>query len=53
MTYDILKETFCIYCQKYFGNPNELQAHVMRDHSGTFAASSIRKARKFARTTKP
>lgn len=44
--YDILRETFCIYCQRQFASPANLQRHVLNKHPNTYASSSILKARR-------
>ena len=45
MTYDILTDDFCLYCQRQFKTPVGLQHHVLRVHRGTYAANSILEAR--------
>jgi hypothetical protein len=39
--YDILTETFCLYCQEEFRAHTQLQEHVLSEHPDTYAASSI------------
>jgi len=36
-SYDILKETFCLYCQHDYGTPRKLQNHVRCEHPGLYA----------------
>jgi hypothetical protein len=43
--YNILDDTFCIYCQRDFPLPRDLQKHVLTYHAGSYAANSILKAR--------
>lgn len=31
-------ETFCIYCQKEYARPLNLESHVLRQHPGTYRA---------------
>lgn len=50
--YDILKDTFCIYCRVNFLTPKELQNHVKKDHKGTYADLSIQKAKAKAKIKK-
>lgn len=42
--YDILEETFCLYCQEEFHVNTKLQEHVLREHPETYAKSSILRA---------
>lgn len=39
--YDIMKDTFCIYCQEEHETPQKLQEHVTQVHPGTYAANAI------------
>lgn len=41
---NILKQDFCIYCQKEFKTPEKMQEHVLEEHPGTYAATSITEA---------
>lgn len=43
--YSILRETFCIYCQRDYIIPDALQAHVHDEHPGSIAEASINRAR--------
>ena len=43
MTY-ILNEVFCLYCQREFKSPKNLQRHVREQHPKTYAAATIQKA---------
>jgi hypothetical protein len=43
--HNILRDTFCIYCQVEYEEPAKLQTHVLRRHPDTYAAHSIRLAR--------
>jgi hypothetical protein len=43
--YDILTDTFCLYCQRDFPTPEAMQAHVEKKHPGTHAYVSIERAR--------
>lgn len=42
--YDILRETFCIYCQRDFTSPKRLQNHVLGQHPQTYASTAIEQA---------
>lgn len=42
--YNILDETWCIYCAEDFAINTELQTHVLNIHPGTYAANSILEA---------
>ena len=43
--YDILDDTWCIYCAEEWYVPAELQAHVLNIHEGTYAADAITEAK--------
>lgn len=42
--YSILKETFCLYCDKEYGTPKKLQTHVLKKHPESHAANAIQDA---------
>lgn len=37
MTYDITKDTYCLYCQEDKKTPAKLRAHLRRKHKDTYA----------------
>jgi hypothetical protein len=43
--YDILEDTFCLYCQRQFTSPKRLQNHVALKHPGSYADISIQTAK--------
>jgi hypothetical protein len=49
MSYSILDDTFCYYCQEEFGTPRKLQNHIHREHKGTYAEDSIDQAKEARR----
>lgn len=34
-------ETFCVYCQKEYASPDNLNRHVLRQHPGTYRANAV------------
>ena len=44
--YDILKSTFCIYCQEEKNSPEDLQRHILAKHRDTYAYWAVIEARK-------
>jgi hypothetical protein len=45
MAYDILKDDFCLYCQRQFKSSQNMQRHVAKYHPRSLAQESIEKAR--------
>jgi hypothetical protein len=43
MTYNILDDTFCLYCQRKFTTPRRLQRHIDSQHPYTYAYWAIRR----------
>ena len=43
----ILDDTTCYYCQVDYPTPRKLQAHILRSHKNTYAASSVLEARAY------
>lgn len=41
MTYNILDETFCVYCQVEFPTSKELRDHIFMRHPGTYAEHAV------------
>lgn len=39
--YDIMKDTFCTYCQKQFANPKNMHRHIFKIHPHSWARYSI------------
>jgi hypothetical protein len=44
--YNILEETLCLYCQREYARPANLQKHVLKKHPHTNASESILGARR-------
>jgi hypothetical protein len=49
LAYNILKETYCVYCQKEFASPKRLQKHLGLKHVGTYAHASMLEAQTASR----
>lgn len=41
----ILNDTFCVYCQRYFERPGQLQKHILKSHPNTYASAAVLSAR--------
>lgn len=41
----VLHQTLCIYCQREFASPKNLQRHVDRKHPDTYIAEAMKRAR--------
>lgn len=42
--YDILQETYCLYCQKEFNNCRKFQNHINKKHLGSYTHGALQRA---------